>query len=71
MPYQAKVDRNLCIGSADCVSIAPNTFVLDSESKSTVKAQGVDSDETLMQAAKTCPVSAIILTDETGKQVFP
>lgn len=71
MSYQAKVDRNLCIGSGDCVSIAANTFELDNENKSVVKAQGADSDETLLQAAKTCPVSAIILSDETGKQIFP
>ena len=71
MAFRASVDRNLCIGSADCVNAAPNTFQLDAENKSTVKAQGVDTDETLMQAAKNCPVSAIILTDQTGKQIFP
>lgn len=71
MPFKAKIDRNLCIGSADCVSIAPNTFELDSENKSVVKAQGVDNDDILMQAAKTCPVSAIILTNDSGDQIFP
>lgn len=53
------------------MSIAPGTFKLDAESKSTVLGVGLDSDETLMQAAKTCPVAAISLTDPTGKQVFP
>lgn len=71
MALIAKVDRNLCIGTGDCVVIAANTFELDSESKSVVKAQGVDSDEALMKAAKTCPVSAIILTNESGQQLFP
>lgn len=71
MAYITKVDRGLCIGSGDCVRLAPKTFQLDSESKSTVIAQGADSDETLMEAAKTCPVAAIILTDPTGKQIYP
>ena len=71
MAYTAKVDRSLCIGSANCVRIAPKTFQLDSENKSVVIAQGVDSDETLMEAAKTCPVSAILLTDPSGNQAYP
>ena len=71
MALTVKVDRNLCIGTGDCVVIAVNTFVLDEESKSTVKTQGADSDEALMKAAKTCPVSAIIVTNESGQQVFP
>jgi len=28
------VDRDLCIGAATCVAVAPQTFVLDSEAKS-------------------------------------
>lgn len=71
MAYTAKVDRDLCIGSGDCVRIAPKTFQLDAESKSVVIAQGVDSDDALKEAAQTCPVAAIILTDPTGKQVYP
>ena len=71
MAYQVQVERNLCIGSGDCVNIAPNTFALDAENKSTVKNQGVDSDEILLQAAKTCPVSAILVTDANGRQIFP
>ena len=71
MAYTAKVDRSLCIGSGDCTRIAAKTFQLDSENKSTVIVQGADSAETLMEAAQTCPVSAIILTDSSGAQVYP
>lgn len=71
MALKVKVDRLLCIGTADCVAIAPNTFELDSESKAVVKKQNGDSDEKILQAAKTCPVLAIIVEDENGKQVFP
>jgi len=27
------VDRDLCIGAATCIAVAPKTFVLDSEAK--------------------------------------
>ena len=81
MALKVKVDRLLCIGTADCVAIAPNTFELDSEAKAVVKKQGArldlsqtrqgDSDEKILEAAKTCPVLAIIVEDEKGEQVFP
>ena len=61
----------LCIGTDDCSKIAPNTFELDEESKAIVKKQNGDSDEKILEAAKTCPVLAIIVEDENGKQVFP
>lgn len=97
MAYKVKVDRLLCIGTADCVAIAPNTFELDDEAKAVVKDQARlgsarqarlaedgassaearresrrgDSDEKILEAAKTCPVLAIIVEDEDGEQVFP
>ena len=71
MAYKVKVDRMLCIGTADCVKIAPNTFELDDEAKSVVKKQNGDSDEKILEAAKVCPVLAIIVEDEDGKQVYP
>ena len=71
MPLKVRVDRLLCIGTADCVAIAPNTFELDSEAKATVKRQNGDPDEKILEAAKTCPVLAIIVENEKGEQVFP
>lgn len=71
MALKVKVDRLLCIGTADCVAIAPNTFELDDESKAVVKKKNGDSDEKILQAAKTCPVLAIIVKDDSGNQVFP
>jgi len=71
MAYKVKVDRLLCIGTDDCTQIAPNTFELDSEPKAVVKKQKGDSDEKILEAAKTCPVLAIIVEDEDGNQAFP
>ncbi len=66
------VDRDLCIGAATCIAIAPNTFLLDSEAKAIfLKTAPSDSDETIIDSAKGCPVAAIIIEDENGNKVFP
>lgn len=65
------VDRNLCIGAASCIAVAPGVFELDKENKAVVyDAHGAD-DETILLAAKSCPTQAIIIFDEEGKQIFP
>lgn len=66
------VDRDLCIGAATCVAIAPNTFILDSDAKAVILDSGeLDTDETIIDSAKGCPVAAIIIEDEKGNRVFP
>lgn len=72
MAYKAVVDRNLCIGAGTCVAVAPKVFALDNEAKAIVlPTAGETDDNTILEAARSCPVAAIIVTDETGKQVFP
>ena len=66
-----EVDRDLCIGASSCVAIAPDTFGIDSESKAYVVSDNVDDYETILEAAKSCPVSAILLKDEEGNQIWP
>lgn len=67
-----RIDRDLCIGAATCVAIAPRAWALDDEAKAVILDTAVEeSDETLLEAAKSCPVMAIYLTDENGKQIFP
>ena len=65
------VDRELCIGAAPCVAVAPGVFQLDEECKAYVVDQKGADDETIMLAAQSCPVQAIIIYDEEGKQVYP
>ncbi len=66
------VDRNLCIGAATCVAVAPKTFLLDSEAKAIIlDSAEQDSNETIIDAAKACPVAAIFIEDENGKRIFP
>lgn len=66
------VDQDTCIGAASCVAIAPDVFDLGEDGKAYVK-EGADlSDlEMVMDAVRSCPVSAISVFDEHGKQLYP
>jgi ferredoxin len=67
-----RIDRDLCIGAATCIAIAPKAWALDDEAKAVIlDTAQEETDENLLEAAKGCPVMAIVLTDETGKQIFP
>lgn len=65
------VDRNVCIGAAPCVVVAPGVFALDKENKAYVIDEHGADDETILLAAKSCPVQAINLFAENGQQIFP
>ncbi len=80
------VDRNLCIGAASCVAIAPGVFELDAENKAVIMKNDGTADsgpveygvlreaadhDMLMLAAQSCPTKAIILHDEEGNQIYP
>lgn len=65
------VDRDLCIGAASCVAIAPGVFALDEENKATVINEKGADDETILLAAQSCPTRAIVLFDEQGNQIYP
>lgn len=84
MALKVKVDRNLCIGAATCVAVAPKVFELDSEGKAVIlKKDGSktsdfvnykdinDTEESILYAAKSCPVDAIIIVeaDDQGKEI--
>lgn len=66
-----EINRELCIGCGTCASIAPETFELDSEGKSTVKNPKGNNDETILDAAKSCPAGAITIKDDKGNQIWP
>ncbi len=67
-----RINRNLCIGAATCIALAPKAWALDDEAKAIIlDTCDQETDETLLEAARGCPVMAIFLTDEHGNQVFP
>lgn len=68
---KVKVDRNLCIGVGNCVAAAPTVFELDKNNKAVVLRPDSVDESTLMNAAESCPVDAIIIEDDNGNQVYP
>lgn len=70
--WKVHVDRDLCIGAATCVAIAPKTFALDSQAKAIILSSVLDdTDATILDSARGCPVAAIIIEDANGNKVFP
>lgn len=54
------------------MAVAPKTFALDNEAKAIILDTAIEeSFETIMDSAKSCPVAAIIIHDESGKQIYP
>ena len=68
---KVKVDRNLCIGAGNCVAAAPTVFKLDKHDKAVVLKPDSAGEDTLMNAAESCPVNAIIIEDDDGNQLYP
>ena len=81
--FKVKVLRETCIGAGSCEILSPKVFKLDQEGKAFVVDQGNQADaegfievtkdelKNVIEAAKSCPVLAILVTDETGKQIYP
>ena len=80
------VDRDLCIGAASCVTVAPESFVLNVENKAEVLDRGQAPDgpsyertvevteaekENIIMSAQSCPTLAITIFDEDGTQIYP
>lgn len=69
---RVKVDRDLCIGAATCIAIAEKSFNLDQDAKAVIlNTVDEDSDQVIIDAAKGCPVAAIIIENEKGERIFP
>ncbi len=69
---KVKVDRDLCIGAATCIAVAAKAFDLDNEAKAIIlDSADEETREAIIEAAKACPTAAIIIHDESGKQIYP
>jgi ferredoxin len=65
------VDRVKCIGARSCVAVAPGVFQMDDQNLAYIVDPESTDDDTIMLSAQSCPVLAILLYDENGKQIFP
>ena len=83
---KVKVDKELCIGAASCVTVAEQYFELNSENKAAVKDPALPADlnvyervlevteeqkDLILMGAQSCPTLAIFVYDENGRQLFP
>jgi len=59
------VDRSKCIGSGNCVMWAAGTFDLDDQELVILQDDSDDTAESVIEAARNCPVGAI--TAEPGE----
>ena len=70
--YQIEIDCELCIGDQLCCTEAPEVFELNDDGIAIVKDPSGDPAEFVKQAAESCPVDAITLTDSaSGNRVWP
>ena len=66
------IDRDECIGDGLCVNEAPETFEMDDDSKAITLEGSTESRDTIIEAARSCPVDAIKIVDaDSGEQLAP
>jgi len=68
---RVRIDRTLCVGFGDCITEAPEAFVLDESGTAVfVKPEDIER-ERLLRACDACPVDAITVWNAAGTQIVP
>ncbi len=65
------IDRDQCVGFGDCAKEAPEGFKLDADTVAVFVTPEVVERERLLRACDACPVDAITVYDESGRQIVP
>ena len=68
---QVRIDRTLCVGFGDCVTAAPEAFVLDEDNIAVFAAPLNVERERLLRACASCPVDALTVWTADGEQIVP
>lgn len=68
---RVRIDRTLCVGFGDCITEAPEAFVLDDAGVAVFVNPAMVDRERLLRACDACPVDAITVWDEHGVQIVP
>ncbi len=53
------------------MALVPLVFKLDEEQKAVVLDPSLVDEDTLLEAAESCPENAIIIEDDEGNQLYP
>jgi ferredoxin len=66
--YRVQIDRSLCSGFGSCAGMAPEIFELDGSGVAGTRV-GETDDESVLDAAGSCPMGAISVFEiESGRQ---
>lgn len=66
-----EVDEGRCIGVGYCADCAPAVFRMNSHRVAEVVDSNGADEATILEAAMSCPVDAIFVETEDGKQIWP
>jgi ferredoxin len=68
---RVRIDRTVCVGFGDCITEAPEAFVLDDSGTAVFVTPEVVERERLLRACDACPVDAITVWNSDGSQIVP
>jgi ferredoxin len=68
---RVRIDRTLCVGFGDCVTAAPDAFVLGADDVVIFLSPESVNPLQLVQACASCPVDALTVWDEHGNVLAP
>jgi ferredoxin len=67
-----RIKRYNCIATGNCMKVAGELFQFDEEQISSFRPEEVTINrERLIEACRVCPVGALVVIDEEGKQIVP
>ncbi len=65
--HRIEIDSSLCSGFGSCVDVAPELFRLGDDGIAVALVEGTN-DARAFEAARACPMGAIVVTDVEGRQ---
>jgi ferredoxin len=68
---RVRIDRTLCVGFGDCITEAPEAFVLDESGVAVFVRPDEVERERFLRACDACPVDAITVWNTAGTQIVP
>jgi ferredoxin len=66
------VDLNKCIAAGPCAIAAPGVFdIRPEDGKAIISNPDGEELDKILEAARCCPILAISIKNQAGKQIFP